>query len=690
MESQAVACFDADGAAAFATACHLAAGDPRFTVDLLIAAVQRAAAGADEPTAVDDVRRLPLLVHRVALEPAFAGGPRQPVGVLASLSMRDRVALSLDAIEHRSLGVIAELLQCSAAIAEVTLASARASLEQQAPGEVPADVFLATETWLDDATRDRIRTALQQPPAGRETSVTAQGERDTSWPKLARSWRRPGSRATTIGVAVAVVAFVVVGAVWISPSHHDASSALARTIASLPPVPDAVSVPPPTSAEATSRVHGPPGYVIQRPPLGLAVVGAYDAAIPDDRSWPAWVELWATPGATRTSGRWLAVATAEALTATDFDIGTTIRHVQINGRDAAFRAHADGIQEIAATTDAGGGAFSVTGYGMSPAGFSSIAGSISVVDGEPVFGPAAAQFLAGTSQLVNRGTLSLDLTEQTDYSGSATSYGTGADSPYVQISTVAQTANDTLLDQFLLDPVSDPSLTIAADHTLSIPTDITDSLRPSSRLVSVGQDSHGQLVVQWHDATDTVTMYGDLDPATMMFAAESAHKATATEWSALARQVDETTTHQPSPGALTSNPGLAPIGSAGTTSGGAWNVQMSADHSSLYVGFADFGQPNDGFLETTPFAFDPDHPLVEYGSLGATLVVVVVLDPGTATGLRVAVRGTDAVTLSLTPLNSAQGPTVATAYAFSEFSPFTAQLVDAAGTVVRDLTPTQS
>ncbi|MGE0140806.1 MAG: hypothetical protein AB7R77_23630, partial [Ilumatobacteraceae bacterium] len=109
--------------------------------------------------------------------------------------------------------------------------------------------------------------------------------------------RGPGVTAVWVAVIVLMVAGGVVAA---SPWSGDGGNADPTTTSV------SGSVQPPGAGRAATRGERPPGYVLDLVPTDMTLQDAVNTTRGlDTAAAPAgWGEVWATDGATRTSGRW--------------------------------------------------------------------------------------------------------------------------------------------------------------------------------------------------------------------------------------------------------------------------------------------------------------------------------------------------------------------------------------------------
>ena len=462
---------------------------------------------------------------------------------------------------------------------------------------------------------------------------------------------------------------------------------------------------------------GPPGYLIDHPPNGFQVQGGDAQAV--GVFGGGWFELWASPGATRTSGRWF--ATGSGATPPGFGMTASANRITINGVPALIRKSADGLDEIttsfaalyvdaarhlgrveASTTPSEtnatvtreatyGGVLTVTGFGFTRDELTSLA-AITIVDGKPTFVGADA-LVSGTKQLISRSTPFIDLGGQV-YApgGQGTSYTTADGSGLIRVSVTAQTANDLTVAQLLLPPSPDPRASNLSDRTIEVGSG------SHAHPVTVSSDSDGNTILQWHDAGNTITMSGSLGLDAMLQSAGSVRQATPAEWlDLLVERRQPPTVQLPDPSVQLPDPSAQPpltnIGSVTTIDGNRWVLRLVSDLTELLVLSAGKYETSGGWEIAQPFVFDPAQPLSEYVAIDVTVVVVALRDPAPApapaTSVRITVAGDAPVTIALTKLATSEAlgrpDYYAAGYAFSGIAPYTAELLDSGGAVLQQL-----
>ncbi len=689
-----IACFDATGAAVFTTTCHLAAGDLRAAEALLTDTYREF---AREPAVGTDIGAMRCLAHRVALQSATDRAPSTASNPLAKLPMRERVAISLSSIEGQPADVVATVLHLSEDDARVVTQRALLTLADLAPGEQVDVLVRATETWFDDSTRERVRESLAQ-PAPSAPPVPAAANATTSTSTSTNAQRRRTRSRSAIGRRVAIIgataAVLAAGFAWVSPTkHRDRPSDIAAAIASLPPAVDGAT----NDQTVTARPDPSVGYVIGTPPTGFVAAGAYEQS--HDDPTVGWFTLWASPDATRSTGRWFAVLTE--LTPLEFGLTPAANRTTINAHPALIRRTADSAMEITATavdppadlvTAASpsdtkrpffGGDFTLTGGGYTGEELISLASSIYLQDGQPHLLDSARTLTTGTDVVVEQPSTSSDLDAQVYASGGPTSYYQRADGVgLLQLAVSPTTTNDLRAARLLLRPAPG-SIDVAAPPLTTSQTDTTLNTEADSRRTTVSTDADGNTVLQWHDGTDTLTLSGTLDAIPMLSVALTVRQASASEWTTLL------TTAQPmfDDGVETSSDAaLTDLNAMTTASGDRWTFKVTNDLGALEVAHTSDAVGGNAWSSREPFRFDTLGALTTFGSGTATVVAFAIHDPKSAVALRVTVGAGQPIDAPLVAVTANDGTVnYAAAQAFSEIDKFSVALVDASGNVVRQL-----
>ena len=693
--------FAAWGPAAYATACHLAVGNRADADDLLVAAFQLlrwSAPAVSGDVSLDvsidasntsgttgDVDEIRYLVHRV-----FLAGPllsnrvsHHPLGQLDAVQ---RAALSLHDVEHRSLAGTAELIGISLELTRSTLDAARRMLADLAP-DTPLDALVReTEMWLDDASRERVRSAVTGPdPRARLAAQRHHG--------------RP--LRLTFGVAAGLVATLAIGFAWVSSADDHGRTAVGGTVAS--------QVSAVTDAQRGASTAESVGSVIDDLPIDYQRGRALDNDLTAGTSFASggsgYFELWASTGATHSSGTWLAVGYDQQQT--EFGLSPTAQRTTVKGLPALFDDLGNGIGRITALLplstqpdpSIGTGPTSgqapqaelvLTGRGLSRSQLVTLAAAVTLPNGIPDFsGRIAAPLLTGLDQIVSRPTAFFNSRRSSyEADGFITYYppakvGVGG---RLTISVAPSTPHDLDIARLLLaspDGVDSSHRTVTVDAS-GAPLSITWSADPD----------RGTLL-QWHDGNTTVTLSGDLQFDALLRAAASTRRATTTEWGELLRRalqppeapVDPDPTATPA-----APPPFSDVGTVTTAVGDRWTLSLSPDAATLktHVDVAGSGRIG-SWEDQEPVVVDGSAHLVRYSAMNATVIVVAYQDPGHGVAVRFDVDGRAATTVPLVPIGATAGlqpaTVVAAAYAFSENASFSAALVDASGAVVAQLAP---
>ncbi len=180
----------------------------------------------------------------------------------------------------------------------------------------------------------------------------------------------PRPRWLTVAAVLGVLALLVGGVVAASPWSGDATAP--------------TTTPPTTVADSgttqpTIGLPGAPGLVIDPPPSDFELRSAIsDVGIVGDDA--GWGEVWAEPGATRTSGRWF------SLTLLPFRSPDQIGdRVDVDGRDGWWTEGIDGVATLqfdAGQTDAAR-LVMLTAHGFDRAGLIALGASVAIVDDRP-------------------------------------------------------------------------------------------------------------------------------------------------------------------------------------------------------------------------------------------------------------------------------------------------------------------
>ena len=725
-----LACFDETANAAFATLCHLTAGEVDLALDLTVdtyAYLSRVTGGA--PLEVDR-RWVVAAAHSVF---AVGSRPRGAVEPMAALAPLERVVLSLQHNEHWELGDVAAL--AGVTVEEATSASESAT---RAIGNTSAETALrACEIWFDDQMRDDVRAAVAD---GTVRETRSRNTRTTGitpyWSPAARgapaetaldspepSRKARPSRRVTIAALVTSAAAIVALALWVRPSN-DASRAetlptapaSARTrasettttstsLASQGSTPasssstaDTAAVPTFTSASATST-----GFVAGALPDGFQAAGTSSYGS-DSETRPHWFELWSSDDATRSSGRWFGlIIVDENISLSDAGPAADAQRVEVAGRPALVHSAPDGVLSVVVQLP-GREHVDIRSYGFNAEQLGNLVAALRTdVDNRPSFAPVAAPLLDGlalrSSEPTNQDSLSL---QGYNHLSSSAFYVSSDSRHTITINSGAPSPNDLLASRLLNPPpvgaagADAPDGQLMLDGTPRVAGTIVD---PNTQ-TTIDHSSF----VEWHLDGSTVTVIGDVPAEQLLEVARQVHLATADEWATQSSAEPvfnpaDVTTDVTTPGSA--DAARVDISSTVTDAGPTWTV--SADHLvvsgastfTLFLSQRRAGSVINGSTtydeSTTRFALeaDQDHPVREYNATDATIVVVIVTSPPEGAKVRLTFTGANPAQAGhILPLVPLGGDVFATAYAFSEQSSYTVDLMEMNGsTVIKTLLP---
>ncbi len=737
-----LACFDATAARLFAWICLLVGGD-RDLAEVVLADVylQLQQAATDENITEADDEWLVTTAFRLVDQCCRAGEEpnREPP---AELVARDRAMLDLGLDQQRSDDEIGRIVGIPAGDVAAAVKRAAHLVRSTECTEAFADVLRRSERWLDDTTRRRTRSAIirgerprsaHRPPVTREqrdnspirttTRPLATGPDRERKPIAESDDLRPPKRLL-IGVAIGIAALFVSGLLAIGPADRaadgpgddnaaagiDSTDGTSRSPSSQPAstqratqstVQATVSGPVGTVSDPGPAVTLGPGYVLGKIPAGFTPAQVWEQV--DQRGdFPpdGWFQLWAAPGSSRTRGRWFAVAVSRWGYSMGLASGNSTR-ISINGRFALLSTERDGLLEI--RLQVGGSwtdrrSVNVLGFGLTVDELQQIAGAVRWQSIEPTtdyatvgsleFDTAVDAMLVGMAMLVSTPSNCCDVRSQLVESGDvrAISYrSTSAAAPVVDLTVSTRTGSDhsELLIRFLEPSSPDPSAPAnlertvqVGDRTVTITGDVL-----SSDVSSRGVIERVYNTARWTEGAATIVVSGEIDLATLLAAIPSVHLATAIDWRELSRTPPSNPAIVDRPPAALRHPVYHKVGKTTLADGSSWLAVMSVGPDMIKLVQNDGN--GSGAVAEMVLDVTEQRPVHEYLSYTATVLVVALREPGAGTAVRITVAGRDPVTISLTEI----GGVYAAIDAFSELPPYTAELVDDAGTSVRLITP---
>ena len=323
--------------------------------------------------------------------------------------------------------------------------------------------------------------------------------------------------------SIVVVGLLGAGIIAAAPWSDDASTAPTTT------VPTPTTRPAPTTTERVIDVAaaGPPGFVLDDPSLQLSGAWTVGAEYrPAGTYGNDHFDLWSAPGATRTSGQWLAVAARHAeLGYEPTNAGAT--RVPVGDRVALVTGRDDGAVNITYTS-ADEITFEVEGFGFALGDMLTIATDLQHGDdGLITYGPMASPLLAGTVQQVS---------QQVPYGsfGAVTSMWQPRAGAYYQGDDY-QTSIEVLLgdssnSQAALDFLAPPVQLGVADQQ------VVDALARQGRAITVREVKNwpGALMATWRFPNESLQMqsYG-MTVSELVAAAATARLAEPLEWATI-------------------------------------------------------------------------------------------------------------------------------------------------------------
>lgn len=720
-----LACFDDTSVAAFSVLSRLTAGNAQRALDLLVdtyAYLQRAAQ-REGPLAIDAAWIIGA-AHSVyaALGASPSAGELAPV---SALSVAERVVLSLHLIEGRSLDEAAAVLDISVddATRSLRTGTARLAAAEAGSGPGPADILRRAEVWFDDAMRSHARTAVAngwsssdtpapvlQPtptsnaaPAGFAAGLR-EPEHFVAPPEFIRPQR---SRWMVVGVGVAIAAVVGGLAVWVAPSAKDDGAGSLPTTTSSPSTSTATTVPTSTPSTTDTVVIDPGtgyasvdtastdvgevlGYMLDPVPDGIVATGA--STNEQTQQSMNWFELWSSPDAARTAGRWFAVLAIDNGSSPPLALSPTSRRVDVGGSNGLIDVTDDGVTELAVEL-AGRQQVRFESFGLTADDLLRLASATTLgPESRPSYDATAHDLVDGLDLRASRPTSEPALEYEIIGEPSQlrqVSYASTDGVSFLALLSGPQIENDLYISTLLTPDSLDPAASFAPNRMLVI----------DGRTMFVGQlptllkgaaGTSAFQFIQWHVGDRTITMVGMIGLDALITAARGVRPATGDEWRALVNS-PPVIVHPSTDDSGAATTPIAQIGQNTTTLGSTYTVSLSDEQSATVTVNeerpADPASTGTAVHVSTESSLaihpDPDHPLLTLETINATILVVAFDTPRAATALRVTVDGMAPVTVPITQVDTTT--LYGAAYAFVERSDYTASLVDELGDVVEVL-----
>jgi hypothetical protein len=634
-----LACFDDAAADIFAAHARLTGGDRDRSTTLLVETFRELVEDAlrEAPARRTMVDR----AHRTFLRRATAAGPGN------RLSPVEAVVLDLAVVEHRSSAEIATVIAAGEDAVEPLLAAARRHITGSLSGPDEERLLRSGEIWLDDITRRAARAAVAQAAeqAAGAPARTAPVRAPTT--ATTRSRRGRGLLAAASVATVCIVAFVAWPSPSASPSNPLAGTRTTHLAPFLPPrstststsisIAASTSIPSEASTDSGSTVVPfiggvGPGYVFDPLPSGYAVLGAQ--SIDPSVTGPAtgWLELWASAGATRASGRWLAMLVVPTEPATLALARETSSRQLVIGNDHALQwTQNDGVSRLSVSR-AGHGAVEFQSFGLGEQELRDFAADTTLnAANQPRYGDVALSVLRGMTVQLARATaedtFAAALFNRTTSAWVA--YGSTASNDMIVVLTTLVEPNG-LVSASLLGPGDIIQATSVSGNAGS-PQPVVVGRSDEELLLKGARTSS---FVQFHDVDYTVSIIGTTTLNLLTGLAASVRLMSDAEWHGFLEQRPPVQT--PS---ATQPVSSATIGANTAANGTAWTIEL-ADQAG---GTLHVAEQRPATRSTDPPQFDSaagtasaepsiKHPVVIWNTPDAQLIVVTFAeDPGADT-----------------------------------------------------------
>jgi hypothetical protein len=485
---------------------------------------------------------------------------------------------------------------------------------------------------------------------------------------------QPRSKWLAGTAGVLVVALVAVGVVAAAP--WDGSGGQAAPTSTVAPTTTATPVtttPAPTTTVDDDSVGGVgagslPGYLFDPLPEGYAITSAWDST-GTGTSPQGWAEVWASPGATRSTGRWFSLLLSPGWFPDYFGEATRL---DLGGRTGYLREQADGV--LALTTPIeyvrSNHSLTVTASGFTLDELAYLASSVVVADVrlsgvlQPGFGDAAV--VDGLEQLAAQPS-DQDLLERyvSSWTGKHASYTDGARESYVEVMVTESDDSNQNLARIALGPPPLAGPLVIGD----IPgaSDLT-----LGTINAWGDDPLS--VARWHDGQRLITVVSTEPVDRLAELLPRLRATTDREWDAAVRRAESVVVTPDDIGMPTGPP--IDIGSGVLPNGDAWN--------------ATFQRPEWINFQTPDFPIGTPLRSVDRVMINTlpdyTLLIVSIDAASPASSARVSIGGMVVAEAPVTAL-TALDPTIEYAakvgvLAFDQPGLFTVEFVDATGAVV--------
>ncbi|MEO6125923.1 MAG: hypothetical protein ABIR32_19660 [Ilumatobacteraceae bacterium] len=724
-------CFDETAAGLFTFICRLVGGE-RGIVEPLLANVYIRISDQTAADAAAFVNAASL--HAVAVATATEVAARRWGG--DGSEVRERALIDLGIVDDRTIDEISAVVALPSADVAVRLDSLRRRYNTREDAEQQLRV---SELWFDDDTRSRIRLAVgvgslvaidaadmrhtEVAPGWDVASFTTDYEAQRQTPAAPTPDERRPSRRLKVGAALGIAAVLTAGFFWVTPNRESPPDEAALTENSTgttattdapetKPAPTTTADDAPTitvDAYERSGLQLSPGFILTNVPAGWRIGGLWESLADEQvvsESSGGWFQLWAEPGATRTTGRWLALATSFTPGHESFVDGDRNERFAGPGYRGLLQVTNDGVEQM--TLEVGAGLplrVSTASFGLSdddliaiatsmerlvpPSGLTignrraqlqpSSVGMARLVGMEVIeAGPSSCCGLYGISRPADQRSVQYNrrITPTDDYQAISIHTRDSLD----------RSELDRFVDPFSIDPTAAPtSFSTSIEQVGDRLVHFTEYTSGPTTGRTTGQTTAtaGLTTAWWSDQSQLVMVYATFSAADLEILIGSIRRASDDEW----LQADEDARTAPSVGEngdeyvdpMSTRRSLGPrltgdgltyelfVNDTGTAA--EINVRSSSSGSSTGWGIG----------------WTSERPVTEFESVDATLLIVSMPTQPAGSSVRVTVPGREPKVIELRSLAEADASVAFDA--FSELPPYTIELLDATGTVVQVLTP---
>ena len=467
------------------------------------------------------------------------------------------------------------------------------------------------------------------------------------------------ARSSWVGAmaGVAVTALLVGGVLAAAPWSGDDASAGPTTV-----VLQATTVPLPTlrTGTATPVDASRTGWLLDPVPVGLRP--RYFARAEDlGGDGSAWGEVWASPGATRVSGRWFSLT---LLPFREFSPGRPERWfpVDVAGRPGHARVAADGV--VSLTYDAGAidssRLVSIDAYGMGLEQMTALADSIAIVDDRPQLVDDRPEF---TRPELRNG-LDRIVAAATDMELTTSAILGGTQRTRALYSGPGQT-DVALIQEQTLDVAAAGGNVAALIALAFTPVPLADGWGPKGGFAGedlvVGYrtiDEFGLTLARWVEGETEVSLLTTGDLGDLLELLRNVELASAEDWAAAEQSIDTTS---PAPEARPRTPPGITVDAGVLVDGTNWSVTYwhSSDEWDVRVGSGTFSAPRSPPTTVTPVTVGGVTLVLVNTDVADAMAVITFADgSSTSHGLAATDPADRTSFMGVVPIESARGYTV--------------------------------